>query len=141
MLLPPKAGFADKRPFPPPPSRDTHTRPAPQHLEIRKTEVPQKTERDKTAPPPADTPDASVRPRHQPSGLFIFLLTPAPSRRRLWPNHLPKEGALVSGVSYVSPTTSRPHGSCRQKSSPHRPLSGHARGAYCSPANSRSRGA
>ncbi len=47
------------------------------------------------------------------SGLFIFMLTPLRSRRRLCSNHLPEEGALVSGVSYVSPTTSWPPGSCR----------------------------
>src|SRR6266849_5610033 len=46
-------------------------------------------------------------------GFSISHLTPAPSRRRLWPNHLPKEGALVSGVSYVPPTVAaRPPGSC-----------------------------
>jgi hypothetical protein len=42
-----------------------------------------------------------------------FMLTPLRSRRRLCSNHRPEEGALVSGVSHVSPTTSWPPGSCR----------------------------
>jgi hypothetical protein len=44
--------------------------------------------------PGKQSPDART-------GLFIFLLTPAPPRRRLRSNPLPKVG-----VSYVSPTTS-----------------------------------
>jgi len=50
--------------------------------------------------PNPERPEAPTRR----SGLFIFPLTPDPTRRRLCPNHLPTEGALVSEVLYVSPT-------------------------------------
>ena len=76
------------------------------------------------------------------SGLFYISVDSRPLSAQTFVRiTLPKKGALVSGVSYVSPTTSWPPGSCRQKSSPHRPLSGYARGARCRPAKSRSRGA